>query len=149
MSDKREWTAAFKPSKRIREAIPAGTQFKPAATAIQFYGEVEREVKRRIEQAENEIEAYRSQDHGVYMEEDRLIIPLPRTMQDISREIIELAKYLKAYEELEGGREALERLKDLKSYEENAANKKGLDELRQMIVSHDWLAAASLTETND
>lgn len=141
--------------RRIKEAVPAGTQYVPAMTALQFYSEVEKEIKKRIKKAKESIEKYRNGDHVAYLDADRIVIPLTKEIEDttheltideIIKEALDLAQYLKMTKILKQSEEALAYVQKLKIYEENNANKQGIDELRKFLMTHDILTAAALKE---
>ena len=147
--NKRSLSELFKPSREVRETIPAGSNYEPGKSAIQFYGMVEKEFKNRLELANATIAEYRKMGYDTQINEaGKLEMGIP-DLDDINaliKQMVDTVEYLAAIRESKQTTNALILLAEIKQYEENHTNKKGLAELRGIITASDVLTAAALTE---
>ncbi|MDD3531663.1 MAG: hypothetical protein PHV99_03695 [Candidatus Pacebacteria bacterium] len=151
----------FRPSKEVKEAIPAGSKYRHGKTAAQFYGGLLKEVQRRAAVANERIEAYRATGRKMRILEDEpegkhleivtpsraiINISLNRPLSELAVECRALAELLAALNQSRASKAILANIAELNAYEENDANKQGIAELQSIITANDDLLAASLSE---
>ena len=149
-ANKRSLAEIFRPSKEVRETIPAGSNYEPGKTAIQYYGMVEKKIKQDLELANATIDEYRKLGYDTQI--DRETGQLLMTISDMDnldsliKQMVDTTEFLAACRDSKQATKALATLAELKLYEENHTNKKGLAELRGLLAASDALTAATLTE---
>ena len=149
--ERRSILELFRPSKEVREAIPAGERYIEGKTATQYFGGLNKELERRIAYAKAEMDAWRKAGYKVKVKEEdgqrwqtRI---LPRTLHEMIQEAQDWLGFLRAIETKRRAEAALQYLPELKGFVENDVFKTGIQSVGTKIAEDDELLAATLSET--
>ncbi|MFA5313616.1 MAG: hypothetical protein WC375_09950 [Methanomassiliicoccales archaeon] len=147
MSDeKRGILEVFRPSREIKETIPAGTKYLPGKSAVQSYKAVEQELTKRVEGSASMLEKLKAKASKVEVSEKGIFIPAGSDLLETVKDMNGVLAYLQVYLDNKQSEKALQQVRELIAYEENYANKYGLEEVRRKFMESDAMTAAALQD---